>query len=723
MKQAIKNWRPAYAVTLLGLAFSVQAQQAGSESVRQMETVVVTASGFEQVVRDAPASITVITREELEKKPFTNLGDAVKDVEGVTVERGGKTGGMNISMRGLGSDYTLILIDGKRVNRNSSGARPNGFGDVDTSFIPPLAAIERIEVVRGPMSTLYGSDAMGGVINIITRKVAKEWSGNVQLQGTVQLNSDFGNSYSPSVYLTGPIQDDVLGVTLYGSYQRSLAGKESYPATEAEALSGDYTGDISGTGFPDSKIYNAGVRFALTPDRNNDIFLDLEHGSQRFDNSQGQLGELSSEIPAGIAGGGYGPTQRYDKTRYGLAHQGRYGDLTTDSSIVYETTETKGRTNPMSVPRLSTDGSARTLKYDNMVIDSKWNWALFDDTHNLTLGGQWRDQKFQDGLVTAPLDLKQWQWALFLEDEWRIVENFALTLGARYDQNEQFGGNWSPRAYAVWNASPNWTVKGGVARGYRTPDLNLMTDGIIGLRGQGTMPIIGSSNLTPEKSTSSEIGLYFDDAEGTRANLTLFHTAFSDKLVSTNVPNCRASRVPGCLDLGNWRRRGQPVAEFFRWENVDQAKVRGVEFGGAVPLTQSLVFSGNYTLTDAKRDSGIDAGQPLNSDPRHMLNMRLDWSMNEQTASWVRAEYRAKQFSHINAQGDQEFYRPYWLVGVGGSYQLNKNVVFNASVENVFNKKFVDYGAYSTTGASGWGNAYYSLQDGRRLWLSTNISF
>ena len=713
--------RQVYAVTLLGLAFSVQAQQQGN--VKQMETVVVTASGFEQVVRDAPASITVITREELEKKPFKNLGEAVEDVEGVSVERGGKTGGMNISMRGLGPDYTLILVDGKRVNRNSSGSRPNGFGDVDTSFIPPLSAIERIEVVRGPMSTLYGSDAMGGVINIITRKVASEWGGSVKLEGTVQMNSDFGNSYSPSIYLSGPIKEDLLGVSVYGSYQRNLAGKETYPATEAEARSGDFTGDISGNGFPDSKIVNSGIRFALTPNRNNDILLDIEHGSQRYDNSNGQLGELSFKTPAGIAGGGYETTQRYDKTRYGLSHQGRYGDLVADSSIIYETTETKGRTNPMSVPRLSTDGAPRKLQYDNLVLDSKWNWSLLDDTHNLTFGGQWREQKFQDGLVTSPLDLKQWQWALFIEDEWRIVENFALTLGARYDQNEQFGGNWSPRAYAVWNAAPQWTVKGGVARGYRAPDLNIMTDGIIGLRGQGTMPILGSSTLTPEKSTSSELGLYYDDTAGTRANITFFHTSFTDKLLSNTVPNCRANRVPGCLDLGNWRRRGQPVENFFRWENVDEATVRGVELGGSLPLTQNLVFSGNYTYTNAKRDSGIEAGQPLNSDPRHMLNMRLDWAMNEQMSSWVRGEYRAKQFSHINDQGTEEYYRPYWLVGVGGSYQLNKNVVFNASVENLFNKKFVDYGAYSTTGAAGWGNAYYSIQEGRRLWLSANITF
>lgn len=713
--------RLAYAAILVASTQAAFAQQA--DSVKQLDSVVVTASGFEQMIKDAPASISVITREELEKKPFNNVADAVADIEGVSVERGGKTGGMNISIRGMGSDYTLILVDGKRLNRNSSGARPNGFGDVDTSFIPPVSAIERIEVVRGPMSTLYGSDAMGGVINIITRKVAKEWGGSITADGTVQLNDTFGNGYGSSFYLSGPIKEDMLGISIYGRYDRKMAAHEMYPANAAEAASGKYTGNVAGDGYTGSKMHNLGVRFALTPNENHDILLDLEQGRQRYDNSTGQLGTLNSDVAPNTAGGGYEPEQRYDRNRYVLTHLGRYGNLSSDSSVLYETTETFGRTNPMSRPRKSTDGAPRTLEYDNLVLDSKWNLSLLDDTNNLTFGGQWREQKFVNSLAEAPLDLKQWQWALFLENEWRVVEDFAITLGARYDRNEQFGGNWSPRAYAVWNASPNWTVKGGVSRGYKTPDLNVMTDGIIGLRGQGTIPEVGSATLAPEKSVSSEIGVYFDDLQGLKANATLFHTAFKDKLNTKNVPNCRANNVPGCLDLGDWRRGGAPVDNFVAWENVDEATIRGIELGGALPLTEALTLSGNYTFTDAKRDSGANTGEPLNSEARHRLNMRLDWRINTQASAWVRAEYRAKQYARINAEGKQDFYNPYWLFGVGGSYQLTKSISINASVENLLNKKFVDYGSYTTTGNPGWGNAYYKNLEGRRLWVSANMTF
>ena len=137
----------------------------------QLSTIVVSAAGFEQDIKNAPASISVVTAEDLKKKGITSIADALSEVPGVDVRNGqGKTGGLNIQMRGLNQSYTLVLIDGQRQNTSGS-IGPNGFSEFSTSFMPPLASIERIEVIRGPMSTLYGSDAMGGIINIITKKV------------------------------------------------------------------------------------------------------------------------------------------------------------------------------------------------------------------------------------------------------------------------------------------------------------------------------------------------------------------------------------------------------------------------------------------------------------------------------------------------------------------------------------------------------------------------
>ena len=711
--------RLVYAALLVASTQAVFAQQV--DKVKQLDTVVVTAGGFEQMIKDAPASITVITREELEKKPFNNLGDAVADVEGVSVERGGKTGGLNISIRGMGSDYTLILVDGKRVNRNSSGARPNGFGDVDTGFIPPLSAIERIEVVRGPMSTLYGSDAMGGVINIITRKVAKEWGGSITADGTVQLNDTFGNNYGSSFYLSGPIKEDLLGVSIYGRYDRDLAAHEEFAGSYDSTTKTFGTSNVSGNGYTGTKMHNVGVKFALSPNQNHDVIFDVEQGIQRYDNSTGQLGTLNSSASPGRnqTSGGYEGEQRYDRTRYGLTHLGRYGSLNSDSSIVYETTETKGRTNPISNPKRSTDGTPRKINYDNLVLDSKWNWSLLDDTHNLTFGGQWREQKFQDGLVAGRVDTQQWQWALFLEDEWRIVENFALTVGARYDRNQQFGGNFSPRAYGVWNLSPNWTLKGGVARGYKAPDVQTVTEGVVGVRRQGADPIIGNTSLTPEKSTSTELGVYFDDLQGSKANITFFNTRFEDKLEAPATANCGAAPKTGvnCIYVGpDWASS----RNIYKWQNINKATLRGFELGGSLPIVDGLTLGANYTLTDSSQDSGDNIGQPLSSEARHRLNMRLDWKIDGRASAWLKAEYRAKQYQGLNNQKQHEFYNPYWLFGVGGSYQVNKNVSLNASVENLLNKKFINYG-FDSTGT--WGNSYYRIMEGRRLWLSATVNF
>lgn len=187
---------------------------AAPEEPVKLGSVVVTASGHSQQIADAPASISIITREELERRPFSNLEDAVRSVEGVSVV-GSDPGNEDIVIRGMPGEYTLILVDGRRQGTRETMNR--GTGGVQASMIPPLSAIERIEVVRGPMSALYGSDAMGGVINIITRKSPEHWSGSLTTGYTKADGREYGDTVTKSAWLSGPLIENLLSMQVHGS--------------------------------------------------------------------------------------------------------------------------------------------------------------------------------------------------------------------------------------------------------------------------------------------------------------------------------------------------------------------------------------------------------------------------------------------------------------------------------------------------------------------------
>ena len=197
---------------MAALAAQVMAAQAAN---KEDVIVVTTASGFQQKIEDAAATISVVSREQLEDKAYRDVTDALKDVPGVVVTGGGSSS--DISIRGMDPKYTMILVDGKRVA--SRETRPNSDNSgIEQGWLPPLTAIDRIEVVRGPMSSLYGSDAMGGVINIITRKAQGEWHASVRTDATITESKDSGNTGQGSFFAAGPLVDNLLSMKVNGQY-------------------------------------------------------------------------------------------------------------------------------------------------------------------------------------------------------------------------------------------------------------------------------------------------------------------------------------------------------------------------------------------------------------------------------------------------------------------------------------------------------------------------
>lgn len=232
--KGIDNMEPSISprATCLGLAIaSVSGFSHATLAADRLNSMVVTAAGYEQQVTDAPASISVVTREELENKHYRDITDALQNVPGVVVTGGGSS--QDISLRGMGAKYTLILVDGKRQSTREPRPGSDGPGG-EQGWLPPLSAIERIEVIRGPMSSLYGSDALGGVINVITRKVAKKWGGSVTTETTIQEDSDSGDMNQSRFYVNGPLVKDKLGYRFTAS-TRSATRTRSKTATTTRA--------------------------------------------------------------------------------------------------------------------------------------------------------------------------------------------------------------------------------------------------------------------------------------------------------------------------------------------------------------------------------------------------------------------------------------------------------------------------------------------------------
>ncbi len=426
-----------------------------------LDKVVVTAAGFEQKIADAPASISVISREELSKRPYTSLVDALRDVEGIDVgmEPTDKNGRATISMRGMPSDYTLVLIDGRRQS-NAGNLYPNNFGGGQFSYMPPLDAIERIEVVRGPMSTLYGSDAMGGVINIITRRNQTEWHGTVTQGFTVQQDDQFGDARSTDVYLSGPLIKDRLGVSVRGSYYDAKASNPEWddlPLPDGTLWSRTIGFGAGGKAVANTN-WNTGLRLNFNVNDDHELWLDYDVSRQKYDNSEGQTGTLDSlaslwrvgnaTIPNPNGTGtltrrvvqprvGYTAYQRYERDQLALTHQGRYEFGTWQTTLTHITSNNLGRSlpltlderadlqtlwndvcrrtgaaancaasarnglaalNPAEMARLQAflPRPLRTMELKGNVLDTMLDLTF--GAHKLTVGGQYNDTDMIDGV-------------------------------------------------------------------------------------------------------------------------------------------------------------------------------------------------------------------------------------------------------------------------------------------------------------------------------------
>ncbi len=655
------------ALACAGLA--AHAQTADGKADASLSTVVVTASGTAVDIKEAPASISVITREDIERKPVTSIGELLSTIPGVTGGLSGTGAQSKIKLRGLPEKYTLILVDGKRQGNSAGVNYRDDLGQQDLDWISP-EMIERIEVVRGPMSSLYGSDAMGGVINIITRKIGKRWSGSTSLNYSKPSDGDRGDTRQLGFNISGPLSEK-FGLRLGGNYTDRASDEGT----------GGFPGAYRSTGGSRKQNLNALLNWQLTPDQV--IGIEAAQGIQRATGSDARTASGGQVVsPWGLS--------KLEQTKFGLSHDGRWGDMTSKLNLVHNKYEDKGDTIGNNSKETTLDGRIdKPLKL----------WGV---DQAMTLGMQWRRESLdnRDTIGLAPIDyaghpvsgsgLSATTWALFGEDQIFLRENLALTLGLRMDHHQKYGNNWSPRAYLVYHPASEWTVRGGVSRGFRAPGLKENSasaatqsggNGCRSLAGMGWTStsvnadgtrgcyMAGNPDLQPETSTNFELGTSWD-RNGWSLGATYFHTNFKNKI----------DYQPLGFYNGFW---------WTRMANAQRARTRGLEAFVNVPVAKGL--SWNTNITKMFESKNLTTGASLLAVPELSIYSALQWQIRQGWSAMFSARHVGKEV--VTTGTATTFAKAYTTYDVSMNYNVSDALTLRAGIINLTDKETRTIGA------------------------------
>ena len=728
-------------------AFSHAAEEKAAEQA-EVDTVYVTA---EKQLQQS-LGVSRISKDDIDKRPAVNdISEFVRTMPGVnltgntaTGQRGNKR---QIDLRGMGPENTLILIDGKPVNsRQSERISMRGERNTrgDSNWVP-VEEIESITVLRGPAATRYGSGAMGGVVNIVTKKVSKEFKGQVNLYANQPQNSKEGATRRIGFNLSGPIIQDTLGFRIYGNLNKT-------DADAADINAGHGNDSAAGVEGVRNKDIAGRLQWKISPAQT--LILDSSYSRQgNIYNGDTQNSNPRSALVNSLADS-KAETARLYRSAYSLTHDGAWEWGDTKNVISYE------RTVNSHLPEYLTggpEGSYTGLDFvqsrlKNLRFSSEANIPFKLGVDNvLTVGAEFTDSKLDDptsnsqsltdiipGRPGQPQRVivntfpgvsehrsgktSQRNWAAYVEDNISLTDKTHLIPAIRFDHNSASGSNWSPALNFSHQIGENWLVKGGVARAYKAPNLyQASSDFILYTRGQGC-PLnapntvscfyMGNSNLKPETSINKEIGLEFNK-NGWQASATYFHNAYRNKIVI-------GDQLIATSNIGNW---------LLQWENTPKATISGIEGNLVIPLHDTLKWSNNFTYMHKSEDY---QGNPLSLVPKHTINSTLSWTPNERFDAnltfthYGRTKPRGVAINRLERDGNpragvtpltsehnQTQVGSYGIWGINAGYNWNKRVAVRGGVSNLFNKKL-----YRTTAGAQTYNEH-----GRAFYGSLKVSF
>jgi len=616
------------------------AVRGAQEEPIKLEEVVVTATRTETPVRQVSAATTVITRQEIEAAQVTDVLELLRDVPGFRVVQTGSRGGTtSLFTRGGQSNYNLVLVDGVKVN--SAG------GFFDFSYLT-TDNIERIEIIRGPQSALYGSDAISSVIQIFARRGKGPLTGQASFLGgnfrtfEEKLQFSGGTERIGTSFSVGRI--DTEGILPINNDYRNTA---------------------------------LSSRLDFAPMQGLDLALTSRYNTGRF--------EFPTESAGDRLQGALDPRQFADRWRLILGASGRHQLRPWwEQKFQFGFTRENRVNRHDPDPPVDTRFSLSKNQEDRFGADYLWNFTLpvvAQLNTTVTLGWAWDLERLKQRSVTSSskrhVDKTRRNPATYLQGQFGWMDQLFLTAGARLDENSIFGTSVNPKVSVAWVAP--WTktkLRGGYGSGIKEPSFS---------ENFGGATFVGNPDLKPERSRSWEVGIDQPILDGRmELGVTYFFNTFDDMIAF--------------------------VSSTEGFKNIQKAETQGVEFGLRAQPLKGLTARASYTFlqTEVLDDGGVGGtaftpGKPLLRRPRHKGAVSLTYQWDRLTTdlnvTMVRAsidrDFSKSGSPRVNLSG-------YPKVDLALSYAVFKERMgfkelnWVGKAQNLFNQKYEEVFGFST---------------------------
>lgn len=666
--------------------------QAEELPVYSFDEVVVTATRTENDVKKVPASTQVITQEDIKRGGATSVRNALSMYANIFQKSKVRGGGHDIIIRGMETKHSLVMVNGRRI---SNEADANGLGNAMSLDRININDVEKIEIVRGPSSALYGSEAMGGVLNIIT-KPSKE---QTLLTGLEHTSEDTSHWWHAD---TGRIGN--FSMTLDARFNKI---NRSMPDTATES-------DPYGT----AQTYNASLNYYVNDHSYVNAYMD--YYSQHLKTDMGtpamkpitlttSSGKMSLSGQAMLEGTG---SKAFKQKNYGISWNGKTdkNDWQIQAYMSKFNWSTTSNTKVLgSIPPAGMEGMFNYLLQQKNTYDFNHDehnmWAIegrdslrVNDHHRVTFGAEYVKDKVagtglgkngdgahsitENGTTKSSSEKTLSSYAAYLQDEIEYGKWF-IVPAIRYDHHSAYGSHTSPKIGVTYNATDHFRIKANYGDGFKAPSVSQLYYDLDMEMGRGNwVHLTGNPNLKPEKSKSWDLGVEAEFGKG-YGSLTYF---------DNDVDNLIASIPKGKDSNGH---------NLHRYENVNKARIKGLENTLGYRFNDTLEFKVSSTLLDAKDTS---AGKDLTQRARLSQIYQLIYDDHKDTGwsavLWNQLDYKfvtGKAWEH-----GESVKKSYSLTNFSLTRKVNKDTRVYGSVQNIFDKKDEDCDLDGRFWSIGW---------------------